>query len=247
MTAPATLLMLPGTLCDARVFAPMLRAAGPLPLPVANGAMGLADSAANLAARLLESHRGPLLPVGFSLGAIVALEMAVRAPERIAGLALLAANARAVPPADWPARRDVAVLDPVHLVGDVLWHRSVATARLRDQTLKDTICAMARDAAPGTLARQVEVAITRSDKRAALPGLAMPALVIAGGQDQIAPPALATEMADALPRARLHLVPDAGHFVPLEAPESCGLALARWLADRFNPSISDISAGGIVS
>lgn len=232
MTAPPRidpdwpLLMLPGTLCDARVFAPML--AG-VKRDVAHGDMTGLPSAGALARRLLENAPARFIPVGFSLGAIVALEMAAIAPQRIGAMVLIAANGRDVPSADHAARRAAGAGDPVAAV-DSLWPRSVAAAHLEDVSLRQLIRSMADQAPQGTLRLQTEVALTRSDKRPLLPAMAMPTLILGGAQDQIAPPALQQELADKLPHATLHITPDAGHFLPLECPDFCARALAEWLA-----------------
>jgi pimeloyl-ACP methyl ester carboxylesterase len=220
------LLMLPGTLCDARVFGPML--AG-MKRDVLHGDMTGLPGAGALASRLLENAPARFIPVGFSLGAIVALEMAAIAPQRIGAMVLIAANGRDVPAADHAARRAAGASDPVTAV-DQLWPRSVPAARLEDASLRNLIRSMARESPENTLRLQTEVALTRSDKRPLLPAMAMPALILGGAQDQIAPPMLQQELAAGLPHATLHIAPDAGHFLPLECPDFCARALAEWLA-----------------
>ncbi|WP_429277388.1 alpha/beta fold hydrolase [Novosphingobium gossypii] len=224
------LLLLAGTLCDARLFEPMLRNAALTGRPVVHCDMTGLASAHGLAERALSRVSGPFIAVGFSLGAIVALEMAVLAPERVAAMALIAASGRDVPDADHAARRAAAMIDPGVLVGEVLWERSVAAAAQGDNALKETIVAMARSQPPGTLALQVEVALTRSDKRPLLLAMQMPAVVLGGAEDRIAPPELQRELAEGLPDAELVIAPGAGHFLPLECPDLCARTLADWLA-----------------
>ena len=228
------LVLLPGTLCDARVFGPWLDAmTGTRALQgraVTHVEMTGCDSPQLLAARVLHTVSGRFIPVGFSLGAIVALELAVVAPARIGAMVLVAANSRDVPIADHADRRASAATDPVTLVGDVAWERSVAPARLNDAGLRALIVDMARGAPPGTLAMQTEVALNRSDKRPRLAGMTMPALVLGGALDLIAPSTLQAELAAGLPNATLAIAPDAGHFLPLERPDFCARALAEWLA-----------------
>lgn len=228
------LVLLPGTLCDARVFDSLLHAmAGEQAMrgrTVVHVDMTGCDSAQALAARVLEIAPARFIPIGFSLGAIVALELAVMAPPRIGAMVLVAANARDVPVADHAGRRTAAATDPVALVRDIIWQRSVAPSRQDDSDLCDFIAAMARDAPPGTLAMQTEVALTRSDKRPHLAGMPMPTLVLGGAMDLIAPGHLQAELAAGLPNATLRIAPDAGHFLPLERPDFCAEALAEWLA-----------------
>lgn len=225
---------LAGTLCDERVFAPILAdpilAAAKPQRRIINTDLGPYSSAAQSVHDLLLQLPERFIPLGFSLGAIVALEMAVLAPHRLGAMALLAANARAVPLADHAARRAMAQTDPVSLVSDTLWPRYVAPHRHDDLALRAQIAAMAAAAAPQTLPRQTELALTRSDKLALLPAMAMPALVLGGQHDAIAPPALQAEIAAALPCASLAIDPASGHFLPLENPHFCASALGKWLA-----------------
>ena len=55
-------------------------------------------------------------------------------------------------------------------------------------------------------------------------------LVVVGAQDQITPPALASEMATGIAGARLVEIPGSGHLATLEAPEAVTAALLDWLA-----------------
>lgn len=100
------LVLLPGTLCDARLFAPVLerlpRVATLLPSLVG------ATTAPDMAKKLLAELPDRFVLAGFSLGGIVALEMVAQAPERIAGLALLDTTARPDPEANHRVRRSAA-------------------------------------------------------------------------------------------------------------------------------------------
>ena len=67
-----TPILLPGNMCDARLWTGAVLSA----LPGAIDAdLSLDNSIAEMAARTLAASEGPLLSVGFSMGAIVAVEM----------------------------------------------------------------------------------------------------------------------------------------------------------------------------
>jgi pimeloyl-ACP methyl ester carboxylesterase len=59
----------------------------------------------------------------------------------------------------------------------------------------------------------------RMDLRHALPRITVPALVAVGDQDRVTPPAVAVELAAALPEGRLFIVEGAGHMAMLERPD----------------------------
>jgi len=67
----------------------------------------------------------------------------------------------------------------------------------------------------------------RPDSSDTLRAVRVPALVLVGSEDAIAPPPTALAMAKLLPQAQCHIVPAAGHLAPLEQP----LATSRLLAD----------------
>lgn len=223
------LLLLPGTLCDARVFAPILpsdRSAVAADLTGEEDLDVLADA-------VLAAAPDRFIALGFSLGGIVALEIAARAPDRVAGMVLIATNPRAVPAAQHAERRAqiLSTADPVALIGEVLWPGYVHPDRIGDSHLHEIVCAMARDCPPGTFRRQTEIALSRVDSRARMRGYTMPVLVLTGAGDTVAPSETQLELATGLPNVRIVSIPDAGHFVSLEQPHACALALKDWLAE----------------
>lgn len=216
----APLVMLPGTLCDARLFAPVLDRLG---VRARVPALAGATSASSLAHSLLSELPESFALCGFSLGAIVALEIAAQAPERVERLALIACNPGLLPPAAAKARANLRQGDFV-----------TASVDRSDPAIRRVIDAMADTTAPSVYEQQTEITLSRLDSRPRLGGLAMPTLVICGTEDRICPPALSVEMARAIPFARLALVEGAGHYVTLERPEAVAHEIAAWLATPPN-------------
>ena len=227
------LMLLPGTLCDRRVFAPMLahmpgvEALTPSLLP--------GTSTAEVAARLLAEAPPRFALLGFSLGGIVAMEMAAAAPERIAGLALIAANFRAAPPATHAPRREAALAaqaSGLHgHVRDTLWPLYVGRTAQDRHDLREAVLEMAGAFRADAYAAQTEIALSRADRREALRTLAAPMLVLGGEEDVLCPPAVLRQLADALPFSRLAVLPGCGHFAVLEAPGEVASQVSVWLAE----------------
>jgi pimeloyl-ACP methyl ester carboxylesterase len=225
------ILLLPGTLCDARIFEPFADTfAGH---PVIDIPVSGADSTVSLARRILADAPPFFALVGFSLGGIVALEIAAIAPDRVAGLALIATTARPDRIENAALRRgavaDARARGLAAYFADHVWPGSTAPANQNNAILQALGVTMAITVGPDAFAEQAEIAIARADSRPRLPALKMPTLVLCGSADTICPPERHREIADAIPNAELVIIPDAGHFVLLEAPAAVVTSLARWL------------------
>ncbi|MBM3487017.1 MAG: alpha/beta fold hydrolase [Alphaproteobacteria bacterium] len=86
-------------------------------------------------------------------------------------------------------------------------------------------------AIPAPAYRQLVEVIVAGDLLADLPAIAVPALVIAGGDDPVAPVALCRSIAAALPAGRLTVLDGIGHYLPLEDPARFDATVAPFLAD----------------
>ncbi len=228
------LILLPGTLCDERVFAPVLDMLGSTArtLPI-----GGATSTADMARRLLKQAPDRFALCGFSLGAIVALEMVAQAPDRIERLALLGCNARAMPTDKAAARRatiEVAGREGTASYIAGAWDASVPAWRHRDTAFRRELEAMARDTPLPHFRDQIEIAINRVDSRPRLGDITGPTLVACGEEDRVCPPELSEEIAAAIPGARLAIVERAGHYLTLDRPEALTPLLRHWLAAPAN-------------
>ncbi len=228
LTDHAPLVMLPGTLCDKRVFGPVADLLG------ASRTIGMrgASSAPDMAGLVLDKAPERFALCGFSLGAIVALEVIAQAPSRVERLALLGCNARSMPPDKVQARRATVPLAEAEGTASYVagaWDASVPAWRRDDVKLYAALEAMAADTSLDAFRDQVEIAINRVDSRPRLGIIGVPTLVACGEEDRICPPELSTEIANAIPGATLAIVEGAGHYLTLERPQAVAQLLREWL------------------
>jgi pimeloyl-ACP methyl ester carboxylesterase/predicted ester cyclase len=224
------LLLLPGTVCDERLFAPLIAELDHPDIRVM--AMTGAATTPDLAARILAEAPEKFGLLGFSLGGIVALEMIARAPERITRLALVDTTPRPDPAANAEVRRaDAITARSEGMEGYILspWDRLVSPANVDNLALRETIVSMARDAGAEVLADQAEVAIHRADSRPRLGAISVPVLVLAGADEKVCPLEAHEELAAGIPGARYFTIPQAGHFAPLENPAAVARHVRDWL------------------
>lgn len=234
----STAVLLPGNMCDARLWrgepslAANLMACGH---SVVEADLTLDNSIPAMATRALEARDGPLIAIGFSMGAIVALAMARQAPARIAALVLLALNAAADLPdraAARPGQQARAAAGELEaMVGEELKPRYFAPGNLADPALREPVLAMARALGPAVFARQSEALRTRTDLRPVLPTLACPLFLGVGLHDALCPPEWHLGWQRLAPHARLTIFEGAGHMLPLEAPRALAAALAPWITE----------------
>lgn len=224
-----TPVLLPGNMCDARLWTEAVR--GVLPGAV-DADLTLDDSIAAMAARTLASVEGRLLPVGFSMGSIVAVEMWHQAPERIAGLVLLGYNATADLP-ERAAHRPVQQAEVCsggleRVLVEELKPNYLAETQRGNLPLLDLLRDMGMTLGPDVFVHQSEALRLRADRVAALPGITVPVLYGCGAEDRLCPPAWHERWAAMTADAEFVEFPETGHMLPLEAPNALAATIARW-------------------
>lgn len=225
------LVLLPGLLCDRRLFAAQLTAlesVAEMTVPELAGH----DSIPALAQHVLATAPPRFALAGLSMGGYVALEILRQAPERVTRLALLDTQARA-DSATASARRHqlmaLAEQGSFRGVTPRLLPLFIHPDRLRDAELCATVQAMAEATGKEGFLRQQTAILGRPDSRPGLPAITCPTLVLAGRDDAVTPPKLQLELATLIPNATLVLIPRCGHLAPLERPEAVTRQLRLWL------------------
>lgn len=209
------------------------------PLPALPTLDALADRLALLARRELGA---PAVVAGHSLGGLLALRLAARRPEAVAGLVLFdpaglssrrrrAAVALAVLGVVKPGRlvapfrRVVARHPPLRVPLFGGWGASDPEA-LPPAAVEALLAGPLRHTDTLSAAR----ALVRADPRPDLARVRCPALVVFGARDSWVPVDDGLEYARAL-GAPLRLVADCAHLVVAERPEAC-LDAIGWMLDR---------------
>ncbi len=227
---PRRLVLLPGTLCDARVFAPVVA----IGLDADCGVTGTGgqDSIGAMAAAVLAQAPPRFAVAGFSLGGMVALEIVARAPERVSGLALLCTKATPTPAAQKPERLAwlaAARSEGLAALVALALPRWLHPRNVGNAAVGGVVIDMAVSEGVAVLERQTRANNDRPDSRPRLPYIATPTLVLCGEADLLCTPQDSRDMAQAIPGAALIEVAGAGHFALLEQPEAVAAALRGWL------------------
>lgn len=226
------LVLIPGFMCDARLFAPQIATVSRTrPVQIANVAGQ--DTIEAMAASVLRTAPLRFAVAGLSMGGMVAMAMVSQAPERIAALGLLATDPLPEPPkvaarreTQMQAVREGALRD---LMRDRIapWYAPEGSRRAG---IIDLSVDMAVALGPEVFLRQAAALRDRPDLRPALAEWRGPTLILCGALDAMCPLAGHELMHGLVPGSRLEVIPDTGHLPTLERPEATTAALEAWLA-----------------
>ena len=158
--------------------------------------------------------------VGHSLGAAIALTLALESPGRVMALALLGGSAvlRVSPELLEAASRPSTFREAVHMVTE-MGYSQYADPRLKE--LAEERTARTRP----TVFYGDFLACDGFNVAGRLVQIRVPTLVLGASQDNLTPLWSSTRLADQIPGARLEVIHHAGHMRMLEKPEAVASAL----------------------
>jgi pimeloyl-ACP methyl ester carboxylesterase len=164
---------------------------------------------------LIAAHQlNRIVIVGNSLGGQLAVTLALRESQRIAGLVLtgssglyernLTGKIQRRPQREWVRDRIREIFYDARHVTDVQVDEIMGLLYDRRKALDILLLAKS---------------IRNDSLRESLPQVACPVSLVWGADDQITPPDTAREFQNLLPDADLHLIPECGHAAMMEQPE----------------------------
>jgi aminoacrylate hydrolase len=201
--------------------------------PALDGPISIRELARDALALLAHLGLERVPVVGRSMGGMVAQELALLAPARVERLVLVSTSGRVDAHLrevflHWAELAEAGVPARLRHRESMLWclgSAAAADAQLVAPYLRGKLVGdRPRDYALQARACAAHDALRRLSR------LALPALVIAGGDDRLMPARHAEALAKAIPGAELAVIPDAGHLVHLEAPEAFSREVMRFLA-----------------
>ncbi len=228
------ILLLPGMMCDERVFSPQIRFLKDFPIEVAR--LEGFDSLESLAQNVLkETPFASFVLCGLSMGGILAMEMIQQARERIEGIILLDTNYLAEKEEKKAIRLEqlakikqgkfksiiVDELKPFYLKEN---------SSSESKELKELFYQMAMDLGEETFVNQSLALRDRRGYEAVLKSWKKPALIICGEADVLCPPERHQAMKKLLTNSELWIIKDSGHVSNLESPAEVNEIIKNWLA-----------------
>ena len=220
-----------------RVIAPDLRGFGRS--SVIPGTATMEQMAGDVAGLLEAIGVGtPVVLAGLSMGGYVALSFCRQYGHRLRGLILCDTRAAPDTPEAAAGRRETAarvLREGTAPLADAMLPRLLAPSTLQNRP--DLVEALRRAilrADPQAIAAASLGMAERPDATPLLSAIACPALVVVGQQDAISPVPEMSKLAEAMPRAQLAVIRDAGHMSPMENPAEVNRAMVSFLEEIAN-------------
>ncbi|SLN57438.1 Pimeloyl-[acyl-carrier protein] methyl ester esterase [Falsiruegeria litorea R37] len=225
------LVLLPGMMCDARLYAHQLLTLG-RDRAVMVAPIHLGERVEEIASGLLDQLPQRFALAGLSMGGIIAMEIYRRAPDRVTRLCLMDTDVQADTPVIAAAREPMIVGAKAGRLDEVLRQAMqpeyLAPNANRMQTLEQ-VYAMGRDMGAEAFVRQSRALQRRPDQQGTLRKIKVPTLVLCGAHDALTPVKRHTFMAELIPGAELQVIDNAGHLPTLETPDIVTRVLLTWL------------------
>ncbi len=231
MTERTPLVLIPGLLCDERLWDHQAQYLVDIADPTVGNTLE-DDSVAGMARRVLDDAPPRFALAGLSMGGYVAQEIMRQAPERVERLALVDTSSRADTPEALKRRRgliELATKGKFKGVTPRLLPLLIHPDRLEDHPLTDVIMRMAEKIGQAVFVQQQSAIMGRVDGRPDLARIAVPTVIICGREDALTPMEVQEEMAAGIPDARLCVVEECGHLAPMERPHAVTALMRDWL------------------
>jgi len=223
--------MIPGMMCDERIFAPQIEGLSDSIRIIVADISGY-STVHELAAEVLKKSPPKFDLLGHSMGGIVAMEMYSQEPNRIEKLVLMDTNpkaeleeVKAMRDPQMKAAREGKLVD---VMRDETKPNYLDASDNRESILH-TCMEMARSMGTKVFMNQSKALQTREDQQSTLRLIEVPVLVICGSNDKLCPVERHELMHSIINHSELKIINNAGHMPTLEQPKETTEVLKKWL------------------
>ncbi|MFT7417679.1 MAG: pimeloyl-ACP methyl ester carboxylesterase [Glaciecola sp.] len=224
------ILILPGTLCTGTMFSQQINQLQQYCQEITVVQFTTEKSLTEMANNVIKATKNkPCALIGFSMGGIVAAEIARTHPQLIAKLALVNSNCHA-DLAERKSARKVQITQAesgqlIELISTTFLPNYLFKA---DSAHEKLIIDMAKSLGADCFVAQVMAIEDRPDSLSVLQQLKSDILIIGGKQDKICPVEHQKMMHKNLPKSQLQLLDQCAHFSPLEQADKVSNLLTHW-------------------
>ena len=223
--------MIPGMMCDERIFAHQIEELG-TDTEVYIADISKYSSIQELASDVLENSPPKFFLVGHSMGGIVAMEMCSQEPDRIEKLVIMDSNPK--PELEEtklkrePQIKNVISGNLAQVMKEEMKPNYLADS-YKQKDILNTCMEMALTLGPEVFVRQSRALQGRDDQQSTLEDLDIPVLIMCGSEDKLCSLEKHELMHNIINDSKLEVVMGAGHMPTLEQPQKTTEVIKSWL------------------
>lgn len=161
---------------------------------------------------------------GCSIGGQIAQVLAADHPDRVSALVLSNTGAKLGTAESWADRISAVQTGGIGSIAETILERWFAPAFLSSDEVRPWRSLLLGCDPAGYV--ETCAALSRADLRGRVGRIAVPVVMIAGGQDRASPPAVVHGTAAMIPGARVVDLPESGHIPAIDAPETVAALIA---------------------
>lgn len=198
--------------------------------PIGQGQETIEGYADFVVKTVTERQLRPVVFVGHSMGGGIAIEIALRQPDLLVGLALVGSGARL---RVTPIMKEEVIRD-YNRAAEIIaeWAYSPKSdPKLKRASVQELL------EVPANVTYGDFQACDHFDRMNEIDRIVFPTLIVCGEDDRLTPVKYSQFMKERIRKARLVIIPAAGHSVMLEKPEELNEALRSFLVDLRDPRI----------
>lgn len=226
---------IPGTMCDARLWEKIAEHLGD-DLALAHVAVERCADLPSMQKQIaIAAQEGHLL--GFSMGGYLALDYAVKHPQKLKSLIIMGSSAKGLTAAELQRRQQM--VEMFEAAPNLRYNgmsrkqlqQFLGQEALQDDAITQLVLNMERGLGKEVFLTQLKVTSARENLMKSLCHITCPVLILGAYDDQKVPFYALEAMAEALPHATLVGITQSGHMLPLEQPQQVAEAIAAFYRD----------------
>jgi len=167
---------------------------------------------------------------GISVGGLIAQDIAIRAPDRLTAVVFSNTAMKIGSEAVWTERIEAVAAQGMGALVDGLMDLCFSDP-FRTDPIRLTPWRTMVSRTPVEGFTNTCAAIRDADFTASAPSIRVPSLVIGGEEDNGTPPDLSKAMADAIPNARLEIMPGVAHLPNIQDPDAYAVLLTTFIPE----------------
>lgn len=184
-----------------------------------------------IAQNIAENAPKNFILIGFSLGGYIARSIAEQFPEKVNALILIASSLCSDSEEQKNQKLTAIRLNSKQTfrgLSSISIEKTLHPSNAQNRTLVKRIQEMGKTLGYEEFVKQSMLDRSSYDMNK----ITCPTLIISGANDQLRSNKEATELLDQLPHAKLEIIKNTGHMIPIEQPKALASVISNWLSEN---------------